>query len=187
MIILGIDPGTATSGYGVVKVLNEVNSIEDSNGNFEVWKYGLIETKKEIDPGKRLNIIHRELDYLLNKYNPDVMAIERLFFATNAKTAMQVGQACGVMMFTASRRNVPVKEYAPGTIKKIITGNGRANKKDIQEYLRVHLGSKIKSAPKKKTHFDNAADALAVALCHAIKSPDLIINTSSEIFIPKIL
>ncbi len=158
MLILGIDPGTATTGYGVLKV---------SPNKFEALEYGLIETEKNGNPGKRLIRIHKEMTLLLKKHNPDVVAIERLFFAANAKTAMSVGEAKGVLIFSAAKQKVDVFEYAPGTIKKMVGGDGRADKKMMQKAVRKILGNAIRSKAHKKTHFDNAADALAVALCHA--------------------
>jgi len=164
MLILGIDPGTATTGYGILKV---------ENGLFEVVDFGLIETNKNGTPPKRLEAIYKQMLTIFKDFRPDVMAIERLFFATNAKTAMQVGQAQGVMIFSAAKSKTQVVEYAPATIKKMISGNGRADKKEIQKSLRKILGAAVRSRPKKKSHFDNAADALAVALCHALKSKNL--------------
>lgn len=161
MLILGIDPGTATTGWGLLKVL--------TNG-FEVVDFGLIETDKNGKPGKRLVTIHQEMTSLINQHTPNVVAIEKLFFATNAKTAMRVGQAQGVMIFSAAQTNTQVYEYAPGTIKKVVAGNGRADKKQVQKSLRKVLGAKVRSRKRKKTHFDNAADALAVALCHAYQT-----------------
>jgi crossover junction endodeoxyribonuclease RuvC len=158
LTILGIDPGTATTGYGVIKF---------SRGNCELLDFGLIETDKNGGPAKRLELIHKQMMKLFKKFNPDIMAIERLFFATNAKTAMRVGQAHGVMLFSASLAKTKVVEYAPGTIKKTVTGNGRADKKTVQKSIRKVLGASVRSKPGRKTHFDNAADALAVALCHA--------------------
>jgi len=160
MLILGIDPGTATTGYGLLKIISKGYEVED---------FGLIETEKNGEPGSRLISIHKQLRTILLEYKPDVVAIERLFFATNAKTAMRVGQAHGVMLFCAAEMKTKVYEYAPGTIKKIITGDGRADKKMVQKSLRKHLGNHIKSKKRKKTHFDNSADALAVALTHALQ------------------
>ena len=160
MLILGIDPGTATTGYGMIKV---------SSRKFEVLEFGLIETDKNGSPGKRLEKIYLGMTSILKKFSPDVVAIEKLFFAANAKTAMRVGQAQGVMIFAAARSKIEVAEYAPGTIKKVVAGDGRADKKMMQKAVRKVLGAKVRSAVKKKTHFDNAADALAVALCHAYK------------------
>lgn len=159
-MILGIDPGTATTGYGMIKT---------SPRNFEVLEFGLIETDKNGSAGERLENIYLEMRRILKKFSPDVMAIEKLFFAANAKTAMRVGQAQGVMIFAAARSKIEVAEYAPGTIKKIVAGDGRADKKMMQKSVRNVLGARVRSGVKKKTHFDNAADALAVALCHAYK------------------
>ncbi len=96
------------------------------------------------------------------------MAIERIFFAANVKTAISVGQAQGLMLLAAAKSGVKVVEYVPGSIKKVISGNGRSDKKMMQKALRKILGAKVRSAKRKKTHFDNAADALAVALTHAM-------------------
>lgn len=158
MLILGIDPGTATSGYGLIRFLDK---------NIDVLDFGLIETDKNGDFGKRLISINKQLNLIIKNLKPDVIAIEKLFFATNAKTAMTVGKAMGVIMFTAAKNKVEVFEYAPGSIKKQIAGNGRADKKMVQKALRNILGAKVRSKVHKKTHFDNSADALAVALCHA--------------------
>jgi crossover junction endodeoxyribonuclease RuvC len=119
---------------------------------------------------------------ILTKYKPDIFAIEKLFFATNAKTAIRVGQAQGVMLYSAAEQNIHVVEYAPGTIKKVVTGNGRADKKMIQYYVRKLLGPKVRSRAHKKTHFDNAADALAVALCHGFHSDDFVHDTLTSLF-----
>lgn len=158
MLILGIDPGTATTGYGFVR--------KNGKGN-EVVSWGLIETNKDGFKENRLEKIYKETLSLIKENSPDVFVIEKIFFANNAKTAIAVAQAQGVMLLAASKSKVKVVEYAPGTIKKIITGSGRANKKDVQKHIRKILGNKVKSGAHKKTHFDNAADALAVALTHA--------------------
>ncbi len=160
MLILGIDPGTATTGYGLVNL--------NGHGN-EVVTWGLIETDKSLLKERRLDFIFEETISLIKKHNPDVFVIEKIFFATNAKTAIAVGQAQGVMLLAAHKTGVRVEEYAPGTIKKMITGSGRANKKEVEKHIRQILGSRVKSESKKKTHFDNCADALAIALCHAFK------------------
>lgn len=159
MIVLGLDPGTATTGYGVIK---------KDNNSYNVLDFGLIETQKNGDPSKRLLSIEKKLNKIIVSFKPDVIAIEKLFFATNAKTAIRVGQAQGVMLYTSAKNDKKVFEYAPGTIKKIITGDGRADKKMIQKHLRKLLGNHIKSRKKRRTHFDNSADALAVAMCHYI-------------------
>ena len=158
MLILGIDPGTATTGYGFLKV---------NSKSYDVLSFGLIETNKDDEPSKRLRDIYLQINKLLRDQKPDILAIEKIFFATNAKTAIRVGQAQGVMLLSAAKYNTTVYEYAPGTIKKVVTGSGRADKKEVQQSLRKILGAKVRSKKRQKTHFDNAADALAVALCHA--------------------
>ncbi len=160
MLILGIDPGTATTGYGVVKV---------KRNEFKVIEWGLIETESNGNPGDRLADIYKQMIKVIKDFNPDVMAIEKLFFAANVKTAIRVGQAQGVMLFAAAKQNTDVYEYAPGTIKKVVAGDGRADKKLVQKAVRRYLGARVRSKKRKKTHFDNAADALAVAICHALK------------------
>lgn len=160
MKILGIDPGTATTGYGLVEL---------TETGVEVGKWGLIETDKDGLKENRLEKIFEETLALISLHKPDCFVIEKVFFATNAKTAIAVGQAQGVMLLAAGKSKVTVFEYAPGTIKKLITGSGRANKKEVQEHVRKILGNKVKSEKHKKTHFDNAADALAIALTHAFK------------------
>lgn len=161
MRILGIDPGTATTGFGL---------IESDGKNNDVVEWGLIETDKEGLPEKRLEKIFKETTEILKRLQPDVFSFEKIFFATNAKTVIAVGQAQGVMLLAASKAKLKVVSYAPGTIKKMITGSGRANKKEVQQAVRRILGNKVKSKAKKRTHFDNAADALAIALCHIMKS-----------------
>ncbi|MCS7092320.1 MAG: crossover junction endodeoxyribonuclease RuvC [Patescibacteria group bacterium] len=161
MLILGIDPGTATTGFGILKV--------KSDSDFEVVDFGLIETEKNTNTAERLLQIHLKISKIIASYNPDVLAMEKIFFATNAKTVIQVGQAQGVMLFAAAQNSIDVFEYAPGTIKKLISGNGKSDKKQMQKALRNLFGAKIRSRPHKKTHFDNAVDALAIALTHALR------------------
>lgn len=159
MIILGIDPGTATSGYGLIDV--------NKNG-LEVIKWGLIETCKDNLKEDRLQKIYEDTFKLIKEYKPNVFVFEKIFFFNNAKTVIAVGQAQGVMLLAASNCKTFVAEYAPGTIKKLITGSGRANKKEVQMAVRKILGNKVRSKNHKKTHFDNAADALAIAMTHAM-------------------
>lgn len=172
MLILGIDPGTATTGYGVLRVNKVPGKEEKPNGHFDTVDFGLIETHKNDSPADRLFQIHDKLDRITSMYNPDIMVIEKVFFATNAKTAIRVGQAQGVMLMCASRHSLEVFEYSPMTIKKQVAGHGRAPKEDVQKSIQDILGAHIKSQPKKKTHFDNAVDALAVALCHVYVTRD---------------
>ncbi|OGM32791.1 crossover junction endodeoxyribonuclease RuvC [Candidatus Woesebacteria bacterium RIFCSPHIGHO2_01_FULL_44_21] len=157
MIVLGIDPGTATTGY----------SLLEANGRGLIpLEFDLIETKKSFTHAERLSMIYDHVREIIRSGEPDVMAIEKVFFAANAKTAIAVGQAQGVMFLAAADFKLPIVEYAPGTIKKVVSGNGRSDKKQMQQALRSIFGASIRSQAKKKTHFDNAADALAVAYCH---------------------
>lgn len=176
MKILGIDPGTATTGFGCIEV-TDISAL--SGKGLEVIEWGLIETSKELLKEERLEIIFEKTIKLIEKFKPDVFVFEKVFFSNNAKTVIAVGQAQGVMLLAARKLNIFVAEYAPGTIKKLITGSGRANKKEVQTHVRKILGNKVKSEKHKKTHFDNAADALAIAMTHAMK-----IN-ESNIEIPK--
>jgi len=160
MRILGIDPGTATTGFGL---------IETGTKGCRAVEWGLVETDKELLPEARLEKIFFETSKLIRRLSPDLFALEKIFFATNAKTAIAVGQAQGVMLLAASRCKIKVATYAPGTIKKMIAGSGRANKKEVASAVRKILGSKVKSRARGKTHFDNCADALAIALTHALK------------------
>ncbi|QQS38465.1 crossover junction endodeoxyribonuclease RuvC [Candidatus Woesebacteria bacterium] len=173
MLILGIDPGTATTGYGFLNIHKLPKEGEKLNGHYTAGDFGLIETTMLNTPGERLYFIHNELRKIIEKHKPHVMAIEKVFFATNRKTAIRVGQAQGVMLMAAAHFSIAVVEYSPMTIKKIVAGNGRADKKQVQKSVRDYLGNSIKSKPKKKTHFDNEADALAVALCHAMSLTEL--------------
>ncbi len=166
MIILGIDPGTATTGFGCI----EVTDVSAMTGEgLTVIEWGLIETDKSLLKEERLEIIYEKTLKLIEKFQPHAFIFEKVFFSNNAKTVIAVGQAQGVMLLAARKLNVFVAEYAPGTIKKMITGSGRANKKEVQEHVKRILGNKVQSEKGKKTHFDNAADALAIAMTHAMK------------------
>jgi len=151
MRILGIDPGTARTGYGVVDALDTgVQSVV----------YGCICTDKNTAKEKRLQILHEKVSELLSTHRPDVMAQELLFFSRNSKTAMVVGEARGVILLAAAQSNVPVCEYTPLQVKGSLSGYGRSSKDDIREMVKLHLGlSTIRGT-------DDAADALAIALCH---------------------
>ncbi|MAG59791.1 crossover junction endodeoxyribonuclease RuvC [Candidatus Woesebacteria bacterium] len=166
MLIIGIDPGTATTGYGLVKV--------QKNGGSRLLASGLIETKNNGNHPKRLNEIYKSTISLLKLHSPDIFAIEKIFFFSNAKTVISVGQAQGVLMLAAARSRVPVTEYAPGQIKKVVGGNGRADKEEMKKAVRREFGIRPKKG--KKTHFDNEADAIAVALCHIKLLPQKMTN-----------
>lgn len=151
MIILGIDPGTAETGFGV---------IESRSKKVSLLAYGSIKTSKDETQAVRLDLIYKEVLALIRQHQPEILAIESLFFNINAKSASAVGQAMGVIKLAAARKKVKVIEYPPLRIKRKLTGNGRAEKKEIQSKVRRFL--KIRKLPRPS----HAADALAVAICH---------------------
>ncbi|MBQ4526726.1 MAG: crossover junction endodeoxyribonuclease RuvC [Clostridia bacterium] len=152
MIILGIDPGFAIVGVGV---------IEYKGNKFRVLDYFAITTKAGFPLEERLKIIYDEMNDVINKYKPDFMAIEELFFNNNAKTAIQVGQARGVILLSAVNNNVKMYEYTPLQVKQAVVGYGRADKAQIQQMVKAILS--LNEIPKP----DDVADALAIAICHA--------------------
>jgi crossover junction endodeoxyribonuclease RuvC len=153
MRILGIDPGTAIMGFGVIEV--------DKRGATQLVDAGVIRTPAKEDDAVRLETIYDELSSIITNTKPDAVSVEKLFFARNVTTAMTVAQARGVILLCARQSAVPIFEYTPLQIKQSITGYGRAEKKQIQEMVKVLL--KLKSIPKP----DDCADALAAALTHA--------------------
>lgn len=152
MRILGIDPGYAIIGYGIIDFLG---------GKYKTLSYGAITTSSDTPFTKRLELIYDELELIIAKTKPQVAAIERLYFQNNQKTAIDVAQARGVIMLALQKSKLPVFEYTPLQIKTALTGYGRAKKPQMMEIIRRHLG--LKEVPKP----DDTADALAVALCHA--------------------
>jgi crossover junction endodeoxyribonuclease RuvC len=158
MIILGIDPGTATIGVGVVECNGE---------ELSALHFGWIETSKDDSPGKRLVQIHSGMRAILQTHKPDVLAIERLFFFANHKTAMAVSESIGVIKLAAEAEQVRVVSFAPLEIKCAVCGSGKADKEAVKKTVRQLL--KVRSPKKKKTHFDDLCDALAVAICYAKK------------------
>lgn len=172
MIILGIDPGTATTGYGIIKVPDDILGRKFDYG-LELIDYGNIFTDKEIVMGKRLWELQRKLDDLIKKYQPDQMAVEMLFFGANVKTAISVGQARGVVLLSAAKNGIPISEYAGLHVKLMIAGSGKADKEAIHFAVRKWLGYKNrrrnKLVSKKGGHLDDATDALAIAICHVLK------------------
>lgn len=151
-IILGIDPGVATTGYGIIKVLGNKNQIID---------YGCIITSPQKSFNQRLEKIYKELKKIIKKNKPDKIAVEELFFCKNVKTALKVGQARGVMLLTSIQEKIPLREFTPLQIKQSVTSYGKADKKQVQEMVKIILN--LKNIPKP----DDAADALAVAICCA--------------------
>jgi crossover junction endodeoxyribonuclease RuvC len=152
MIALGIDPGIATTGYGVVR--------EERNGQLVALVHGVIETPKTDSLPKRLHHLRQHLRSLLEAWQPDEVAVEELFFATNAKTAITVGQARGVILLTLFEGGRPIFEYTPLQVKQAVSGYGAADKKQMQEMVRILLS--LSKIPKP----DDAADALAIAVTH---------------------
>ena len=152
MVILGIDPGYAIVGFGVIRY---------ENNRFTVLDFGAITTPAGMAFSDRLKAIYEDLTYLFNKYSPDAMAIEKLFFNTNKKTAVDVAQARGVILLAAEMNGAECFEYTPLQVKQSVVGYGRAEKKQVQEMTRQLLG--LSAVPKP----DDTADALAMAICHA--------------------
>ena len=155
MIILGIDPGYAIVGYGVIKY---------EGGKMSVVDYGKITTEANIPLSKRLKLIYDSLSHLIETFKPDVVAVEELFFNSNVKTAIAVGHARGVIILAAANKNLKIAEYTPLQIKQAVVGYGRADKNQVQQMVKMFL--KLKEVPKP----DDTADALAVAICHANSS-----------------
>lgn len=153
MIIVGFDPGIATLGYGVIK--------KDNKGKCEMVDYGIVSTPKDENVAVRLAMIEKGVKQIIDKYKPDEIAIEELFFAKNVKTAITVAHARGVVLLTCIKECGRIYEYTPLQIKQALTGYGRAEKKQIQAMVKMFLN--LKAVPKP----DDAADALAVALTHA--------------------
>ena len=152
MVILGIDPGIARVGWAV---------IETHTPLLITKSFGCIETDKGEKPEIRLQQIHKAVGLLCKKFHPDCMSVEELFFATNAKTAIGVGQSRGVILLAAAEAHVPVVSYTPLAVKRAITGDGKADKKQVASMVVRTL--KLKKAPK----LDDTADALAIAMTHA--------------------
>ncbi len=151
MIILGIDPGYAIIGYGI---------LEYKNNKFRVITYGAITTDANMDMFDRFKKIHDELNIIIELYKPEFMAIEELFFNSNQKTAINVAQARGVLLLSALNRNIPIFEYTPLQVKQSVAGYGRADKQQVQQMVKLLLN--LEKVPKP----DDTADALAIAICH---------------------
>lgn len=150
MIILGIDPGIADTGWGVIK---------EEAGKIKCLGYGSVKTKAGLETGERLVLIAAELKKIIKKFQPDLVAIEELFFAKNVKTAMVVGQARGVAVLTIRQAGVPMVEFKPSQVKQAVSAYGAAGKAQVQKMVQMIFS--LKEIPKP----DDAADALAVAVC----------------------
>jgi crossover junction endodeoxyribonuclease RuvC len=154
-VTLGIDPGTARLGYGLIY----------GDQNPTLIDAGVIETWPDQPMPDRLVTLHQSVADLIEEFQPDVLAIEQLFFARNVTTAIAVGQARGVVLLAAAQAGIAVAEYSPSEIKHAIVGYGKADKNQMQEMVRLILGLDRVPQP------DDAADALAIALCHAQTAP----------------
>jgi len=150
MLSLGIDPGTATLGFGLVR--------EHRDGSLEAVDYGVIRTTAKTPMPERLQIIHNKLKSLIDQYQPDRAGVEELFFSRNVTTALTVAQARGVILLTLQNADLPIAEYKPNIIKQAVCGYGGADKAQMQEMVRLLLG--LEKIPRP----DDAADALAVAI-----------------------
>ncbi len=162
MIIMGIDPGIARTGFGVVSKNYRPKS--KSQNRLKCLDYGVIQTNLLLSPEQRLRRLHIELFKLLRKYKPKVLAVENLYFFKNLKTAIPVSEAKGVILLAAAKKNIKVVQLTPLEVKMGICGYGRADKRQIQRMIKESLG--LEELPKP----DDAADALAIAFCYAIKN-----------------
>jgi crossover junction endodeoxyribonuclease RuvC len=156
VIVLGIDPGVANTGYGVVA---------QHRGRLVALDGGVIETSAALDPARRLADIHAAVAALMDEYRPDALAVEDVYFGVNAQSAFAVGQARGVVLLAAGQRDVPCSSYTPQQVKSAVCGSGRAAKDQVQRMVQTLL--MLPELPRP----DHAADALAVAICHALAPP----------------
>jgi len=156
VVVLGIDPGVANTGYGVVA---------QQRGRLFALDGGVIETAAALDAGRRLAAIHARVGELLDEYRPDAVALEDVYFGANARSAFAVGQARGVVMLAAGQRAVPCLSYTPQQVKSAVCGNGRAAKDQVQRMVQTLLALTDLPRP------DHAADALAIAICHTNGAP----------------
>lgn len=166
MRIIGIDPGYAIVGFGIVDYIG---------GKFTVLDYGAITTDKDSPFPQRLCEIYDDYCHILDTWKPDALSIERLYFTNNQKTGIDVAQARGIIMMAAQQRNIEINEYTPLQVKQAVVGYGQAVKKQVQEMTRKIL--KLKTIPKP----DDTADALAMTICHGQSSGSLIRNLKTNI------
>jgi len=164
MIILGVDPGSAITGYAILK---------KEGGNkqhLEVIDFGCITTDQFLTTGERLKKIYKEILKIIAKYKPELMSIESLYFFKNLKTVMPVSQAKGVILLAAAEKNIPVLEFTPLQVKMTVAGYGRAEKKQVQEMIKKMFDLDKFDLKEKNRKKDDAFDALGVAACAAFKS-----------------
>ena len=151
-VVVGIDPGTAITGYGIIR--------EHENGDLEWVSHGVVKTPSDWDEPQRLLELYHKLNEIFASYKPDCCAVEKLFFQKNVRTAIQVGQGRGAALIAAAEAELSVGEYTPLEVKQAVVGYGNADKQQVQKMVKVLLD--LKEIPKP----DDAADALAVAICH---------------------
>lgn len=151
ILVLGVDPGTAATGYGLLRKNGDSLSLVD---------HGVITTVPQTPLPERLRTIHQDISRLLVRYHPQEVVVERLYFSSNVQSAMAVGQARGVILLAAAQAGLPVYEYRPQEVKEAVAGYGRATKEQVQELVKMHLGLDFIPKP------DDAADAIALAICH---------------------
>lgn len=156
MIVLGIDPGTARLGYGLLR---------KTGSKLEHLEHGCFETPKTMPQAERLSFLHGKLGELIDRHGPELAGVEKLFFQKNAKTAMTVSEARGVVLLAMRDRKVRIAEFTPMQVKMAISGHGGADKRQVQEMVRRVL--RLKEIPRP----DDAADALAIAYCAAVSGP----------------
>ena len=153
-LVLGIDPGIGKVGYAIVEKINAADQ--------KLITYGCLTTPTKTPVSDRLVILHKKLEEIISKYKPSLLVIEKLFFNTNVTTAITVGQAIGVIMLTGAQAGLSIAEVTPLQVKSTLTGYGRAEKGQVQRMVIAQLGLKNKPTP------DDAADAIAVALCYCL-------------------
>lgn len=159
MIILGIDPGYATTGFGVVQA---------EGGNYRLVRYGVITTPAGTPFAHRLCTIYADMNELLDTFHPEVMAVEELFFGNNVTTGIGVAHSRGVILLSVAQRNIPIFEYKPSQVKQAVVGYGSAEKRQVMDMTRRLLHLDAVPRP------DDAADAIAIALCHARSNTSLL-------------
>lgn len=152
MLVIGLDPGTAITGYGIVR--------DDEEGGLLAVDYGVIETPSKLPMPERLLKLYQGLSEVIDLHRPENSAVEKLFFQKNVKTAISVGQARGVALLALAEKQLPISEYAPMEVKQAVAGYGGADKKQVQLMVKALLNLETLPRP------DDAADALAVAICH---------------------
>src|SRR3989344_6613950 len=159
MIILGIDPGTATTGYGVIETKKHKSQKQDRNEKPKVIDFGCIITYTSSTAAERLEIIHDQVHALIKKHKPDLVSVENLFFFKNLKTAMPVSQAKGVILLAAAKNKIPILEFTPLQVKMTVVGYGKAEKSQVQEMTKLLLDLSSFDVTQKDRKKDDASDA----------------------------